>query len=143
MIHLLDANVLIALVDTAHTHHGSALRFFPLAQRTGWATCPLVENAFIRIFGRPSYPNGPGSPELARRLLAHYLAAPGHQFLPDDLSLCDLARFPSLPGSTALTDLYLVALAAKHGGRFATFDAGIDVSLVPGGPAAYHLIPPI
>ncbi|HVR36732.1 MAG TPA: hypothetical protein VMS21_12865 [Methylomirabilota bacterium] len=35
----------------------------------------------------------------------------------------------------ALTDLYLLGLAAKHGGRFATFDTGIDASLIPGGEA--------
>lgn len=136
MIYLLDANVLIALIDTAHGHHAEAVRFFPTAQRIGWATCPLVENAFIRIFGRPGYRNGPGNPELARQLLAQYCSTPGHQFLPDDATLRDLPRFPSLPGSMALTDLYLLGLAAKHGGRFATFDSGIDASLIPGGEAA-------
>lgn len=30
----------------------------------------------------------------------------------------------------------LIALAVKHGGRFATFDRNIDTSLLPGGPAA-------
>jgi uncharacterized protein len=141
MIYLIDANVLIALIDTLHGHHEAAVRFFPIAQRTGWATCPLIENAFIRIFGRPGYRNGPGTPELARQLLAQYCATPGHQFLPDDATLRDSPRFPSLPGSMALTDLYLLGLAVKHGGRFATFDASIDASLIPGGPAAYYLVP--
>ncbi|MBX3747251.1 MAG: PIN domain-containing protein [Verrucomicrobiae bacterium] len=136
MIYLLDANVLIALIDTTHAHHAAAVRFFPIAQRTGWATCPIVENAFIRIFGRPGYRNGPGTPDLARTLLAQYCAAPGHRFLPDDATLLDLPRFPSLRGSMSLTDLYLLGLAVKHGGRFATFDAGIDASLVPGGETA-------
>jgi len=116
--------------------------FFPTAQRVGWATCPLVENAFIRIFGRPGYRNGPGSLELARQLLLHYRATPGHQFLPDDLSLCDVTRFPSLPGPLALTDLYLLALAVKHQARFATFDQSIDASLIPGGTQALHLLKP-
>jgi toxin-antitoxin system PIN domain toxin len=141
MIYLLDANVLIALLDIEHVHHARALRFFPTAQREGWATCPLVENAFIRILGRPGYPNGPGSPELTRRLLLQYCASPGHQFLPDDLTLRDSHQFPALPASRHLTDLYLLGLAVKHGGRLATFDAGLEASLIPGGPAAYHLIP--
>jgi toxin-antitoxin system PIN domain toxin len=143
MIHLLDANVLIALIDTEHAHHAAATRFFPAAQRAGWATCPLVENAFLRIFGRPSYRNGPGSPALARQLLLHYRATSGHRFLPDDLSLCDLIRFPAVPGPQSLTDLYLLGLAIKHGGRFATFDQGLDASLVPGGLAAYFVIPSV
>lgn len=141
MIHLLDANILIALIDTGHAHHAAATRFFPSVQRAGWATCPLVENAFLRVFGRPGYPNGPGSPALARHLLCHYQTTPGHQFWPDDLSLCDIARVPSLAGPSALTDLYLLALAVKHGGRFATLDQSIDASLVPGGLAAYSVIP--
>ena len=140
MIYLFDANVLIALIDTTHAHHVAAARFFPNAQRIGWATCPLVENAFIRIFGRQGYRNGPGTPELARQLLLHYCAAPGHQFLSDDLSLCDLTRFPSLPGALVLTDIYLLALAVKHRALFATFDQGIDASLIPGGPQALHLL---
>lgn len=141
MSYLLDANVLIALLDIEHAHHGRALRFFPTAQREGWATCPLVENAFIRIFGRPGYPNGPGSSELARQILVQYCATPGHCFLPDDATLRDTGNFSSLPDSKHLTDLYLLGLAVKHGGRFATFDAKIDASLIPGGSAAYYLIP--
>ncbi|MCC5838831.1 MAG: PIN domain-containing protein [Opitutales bacterium] len=142
MIYLLDANVLIALLDTGHAHHTRALRFFPSAQREGWATCPLVENAFVRIFGRPRYPNGPGSPQLARQLLVQYCATQGHHFFPDDLTLRDSSCFRHLPGVTALTDLYLLALAIKNGGRFATLDENIDASLIPGGPAALHVLAP-
>ena len=68
-------------------------------------------------------------------------AAPGHQFWPDELSLSDPRFFPKLPASQHLTDLYLLALAVKHGARFATFDSGIAASLVPGGPATIFLIP--
>jgi uncharacterized protein len=143
MIYLFDANVLIALLDPEHVHHARALRFFPTAQREGWATCPLVENAFVRIFGRPAYPNGPGSPQLARHLLIQYCATPGHHFLPDDVTLRDPGCLPTLPGAMAITDLYLLALAVKHGTRFATFDARIDASLIPGGPKAYHPIPTV
>jgi toxin-antitoxin system PIN domain toxin len=142
MIYLLDVNVLLALIDPNHPHHTAAVRFFPVAQKAGWATCPLVENAFIRILGRANYPQGPGSPELARQILLPYRTAPGHQFIPDDLSLCDLTRFPALPESTALTDLYLLALAVKHHARFATFDTGIDASLVVGGRQALHRLHP-
>ena len=142
MIHLLDINVLIALCDPAHPHSGAALSYFnPALFRNGWATCPLVENGFLRIFGSPRYPGGPGSPALARVVLGRLTAAPGHHFWPDDASLRDLQAFPALPTSASLTDLYLLGLAVKHGGRFATFDAGVDASLIPGGPKAYHVIP--
>lgn len=142
MIQLLDANVLIALGDANHPHRVAALRFFEsVAILDGWATCPLTENAFIRILGARTYAGGPGSTEAARRILSSALAAPGHQFWPDDISLSDTRLFPSLPASKHLTDLYLLGLAVKHGGRFATFDEHIDASLVPGGPQALYLIP--
>lgn len=142
MIHLLDINVLIALCDPAHSHADAANRFFEGSlPRNGWATCPIVENGFLRIFGAPRYPGGPGSPQAARTILNGVLATPGHQFWPDDLSLADTRLFPVLPGSKDLTDIYLLALAVKHGGLFATFDTGFDPTLVPGGPQACHLIP--
>ena len=139
---LLDANVLIALGDAGHAHGDAAIRFFEEeAVRSGWATCPLTENAFLRILGNPGYPNGPGSTEGARMQLAKLIAAPGHQFWPDDLSLTDAKKLPRLPASRDLTDLYLLALAVKRQARFASFDAGVDASLVAGGDRAFYLIP--
>lgn len=142
MIHLLDINVLIALCDPAHPHSSAARSFLTSGlTRDGWATCPLVENGFLRIFGARKYPGGPGSPHAARTVLVRLLATGGHQFWPEDLSLTDVLTFPGLPVSEDLTDFYLLGLAVKHGGRFATFDAGLDASLIPGGPSAYYLIP--
>jgi len=141
MIHLLDVNVLIALCDPAHPHAAAARGFFSASlARSGWATCPLVENGFLRIMGSRRYPGGPGTPQAARSILSGLLASPGHQFWQDQLSLMSASDFPRLPVSDDLTDVYLLALAVKRGGRFATFDAGIEASLVPGGHAAYHLI---
>jgi toxin-antitoxin system PIN domain toxin len=141
MIHLLDINVLIALCDPAHPHAHAARQFFQsVLPGNGWATCPLVENGFLRIFGDHRYRGGPGSPQAARLILEGVLASPGHQFWPDDLSLSDNRCFPSLPSSQDLTNLYLLGLAVKRGGRFATFDRRIDPTLVPGGQAACFII---
>ena len=95
----------------------------------------------LRILGRLGAKHAPDSPTSARAFLRSLLASPGHQFWPDDLSLMDTGFFPTLPSSRHLTDLYLLGLAVKHGGRFATFDAGLNPSLIPGGPTAYYLIP--
>lgn len=141
MIHLLDVNVLLALCDPAHPHASAARAFFGTnLLRDGWATCPLVQNGFLRIFGSRKYPGGPGSPQAARPILAGLLATAGHQFWEDDLSLASESLFPKLPASEGITDTYLLALAVKRGGCFATFDANMDRSLVPGGHAAYFLI---
>jgi len=137
MIHLLDVNVLIGLADPSHVHSEHALRFFEnTAVRDGWACCPLTENGFLRIFGNPKYPNGPGSTEEARRLLRSFQAAPGYRFWAADLSLADLRLIPSLPPAPQLSYCYLLALAVAKGGCFATFDRNIDASLVKGGKDA-------
>jgi len=53
-----------------------AQAFFTLKKQDGWATCPLTENAFLRILGHPSYPKGPGSPSAARTLLQEFICQP-------------------------------------------------------------------
>ena len=84
MIALLDASVLIALGDAGHEHEAAALSFFENQAVTGgWATCPLTENAFIRILSHPKYPRHLGSPAEARHVLTRLLAAPGALFWPD------------------------------------------------------------
>ncbi|MGV3532825.1 MAG: VapC toxin family PIN domain ribonuclease [Chthoniobacteraceae bacterium] len=140
MISLLDVNVLIALLDWNHPSNGAANEYFKQAQRKGWATCPLTQNGVLRIMGHPNYHKGAGSVGPVRDQLSYYLAAPGHQFWPDDLSLADQRIFPEMSASKGLTDLYLLGLAVKRRGRFVTFDRRIDPSLLPSGPAAYHVL---
>jgi len=48
-VHLLDANVLIALGGPSHKHHASAHQWFSSGAAGGWATCPLTQCAFVRI----------------------------------------------------------------------------------------------
>ncbi len=140
MISLLDVNVLIALVDSAHVHHDAAKRAFRSFRTAGWATCAITENGLLRILGHPAAPFGLSSPAAARPLLQSLLHAPGHIFWTDDLSLADETAFPALPLSKHLTGLYLLGLAIKHGGRLATFDRHVDASLIPNGPSAYHVL---
>ena len=139
---LLDANLLIALCDADHEHHLPASNWFRKNRLEGWATCPLTENALLRVMGHPAYPGGPGSPEGVRPLLQHLRSVPGHVFWEDSISLVDRQRLPSLSGvsSGQLTDTYLLALAVHHGGSMATLDARIDPSRFPGGTRALVLV---
>ncbi len=137
---LFDANFLIALGDADHVHHEKAQDFFALKKQDGWATCPLTENAFLRILGHPNYPKGPGFPSAARNLLQEFICQPGHQFWDDTISLVDSRKFPALPGSKNLTDYYLLALAIENRGKLVTFDQRIDPSLLQGGISSYHVI---
>lgn len=141
---LFDINVLVARQDVDHEHHERVARWWHQHAADGWATCPLTENGFVRILGHPSYPGWPGTPERAAAALRQLMVAiPGHRFLPDEISLLDRSAVPSLEGvgPRALTDLYLLALAVHHGAAFATLDARIQPELVPGGPAAFRIIP--
>jgi hypothetical protein len=143
MIALLDINVLIARADPAHVFHQRAVNWMASLRHASIATCPLTENGFLRIYGNPVYPEGPGSPAAASALLAAIRRLPQHVFLPDDISLGDTARITTLAGAghSQLTDLYLLALAGRHSAVFATFDRRIDPAMAVGGVAALLVIP--
>lgn len=140
-MHLLDANVLIALGDPNHVQHGRVQQWFHSQPGRAWATCPLTENAFLRVMGAAAYPGHIGDPTLLRTLLDRMCAFPGHQFWADDLSLRDTILFPTLPVSKHLTDVYLLALAVKRRAALATLDRRIDPKMVRGGTKAHFLIP--
>lgn len=142
MAFLLDINVLIARVDPGHEHHLRARRWLTEQADAGLATCPLTENGFVRIYGHPSYPGGPGSPALALEELRVIRSLGCHRFVGDTLSIDDPAAFHSLEGigPRQVTDLYLLALAARHRMAFATFDGSIPAGRVVGGAAALVVI---
>ncbi len=138
-MYLLDVNVLIALADPLHVHSTRTNQWFASIQGEAWATCPLVENGFLRIMGSPSYHESPGPPQVINSLLREIRTRPGHQFWADSLSLCD---YSVLPVSKQLTDFYLLALAVRHKARFVTHDRRIDPAAIPGGEEAYCVILP-
>lgn len=141
-VSLLDVNVLIALLDRRHVHHEQAHAWFAAVQESGWATCPLTQNAVLRILGQPRYPNSPGPPALVARLVESLIRHPTHQFWPDALSLLDgnVVDATRLLDAGQLTDTYLLALAVQYGGRLATFDRRLCCDAVSGGRQALVLL---
>src|SRR2546423_13977828 len=119
---LLDVNVLIALLDSDHTLHARATKWFTSHGRRGWSSCPLTQNGCMRIMSHPSYPNALPVRSLVARL-AEASASEFHQFWADDVSLLDSRRVDAsrIHGPRQLTDLYLLALAVKHKGQLVTF----------------------
>lgn len=140
LMFLLDVNLLIALLDEWHPHHRAATSFFPIAQARGWATCPITENAFLRIVGNANYRSGPGSTDRARHLLVALCMQPGHQFWADTQTLRDTTRFATLAPASDLTRTYLLALAVERDATLATFDRHIDPSRVTGGSKALAVL---
>ena len=95
----------------------------------------------MRILTNPSY--RPTAFTFAEVLssLNELKAKAGYEFWPDDLTLTDptIFDFGALRGHQQLTDIYLLALTVKHGGRFVTFDRSIPPSAVRGATAE-HLV---
>lgn len=143
MTFLLDVNVLIALLDSRHVHNEAAHRWAgSLGKSLEWASCPIIENAFVRITSSPSYPNSLGSATAALEKLKENCTETNHHFWPDDVSLRDTALLNEgeMLHSTQVTDCYLLTLAAKHGGKLASFDRRIPVHLVRGGRNALYIV---
>jgi len=139
-MHLLDINMLIALVDRNHTQRAKALDWFLNRPDSGWVTCPLTENGVIRIIGHNSYPDGPGDTGIVREVLSALCGQAGHQFWPDEISLRDLNVAGPWPTSKELTDIYLLALAVHRQGTLVTLDKGINPACVPGGSDALVIL---
>jgi toxin-antitoxin system PIN domain toxin len=128
---LLDVNVLIALLDSDHASHDPAMSWFAKHAREGWASCPITQNGCIRIMSNPGYPN----PLPVQSVIEHLAEACQddiHEFWPDEISLLNpnVVDATRIHGPRQLTDIYLLALAVQHEGRFVTFDTGIPLAAV-------------
>jgi toxin-antitoxin system PIN domain toxin len=141
MVALLDANLLIALFDAAHVQHQASHRWFSQNRSQGWATCPLTQNACIRILSQPAYPGRLPLADVARRL-RQATAAADHQFWPDAIGPCDSSLFDHSRILTPkhLTDVYLLALAVRSGGRLVTWDRSIPKAAVRGALPEHLLV---
>ena len=140
---LLDVNVLVALHDPAHPNHEDAHRWFGRNRKRGWATCPVTVNGCVRVLSNPAYPTVAATPAEAASRLRILCAGPDHEFWSDSVSLLDesLFRPQAITGHRQITDIYLLGLAVRHGGRLATFDRSIPLKAVAGaGPAPLELL---
>ena len=130
---LLDVNVLIALLDADHALHRRASEWVDVNAGDGWASCPITENGCVRVMSHPGYPNA-----LPVRAIMERLAEAGasglHEFWADDVSLLDagVADSARIHGPRQITDVYLLALAVAHRGRFVTLDSSISHDAVVG-----------
>lgn len=130
---LLDASVLLALLDQDHVHHRRARAWIKSERRTGWASCAITQNGYVRIVSQPRYPNSTTTAEACARL-AHACATEFHQFWSCEVALTETDRFDQarILGPSQITDIYLLALAVLHGGRLVTLDTTVPISAVVG-----------
>jgi toxin-antitoxin system PIN domain toxin len=136
---LLDVSVLVALFDPDHVHHEAAHGWFAANRGAGWATCPLTENGVVRVLSNPAYGSTPETPAAIVRRLGAFCSSGKHVFWADEVSLRDSRLFaPTAPAShRQVTDVYLLGLAKRKGGRLATFDGSIPLAAVAGANRAH------
>jgi toxin-antitoxin system PIN domain toxin len=116
MRHLLDVNLLLAAIWAGHPQHAKA---FTWLNDKSVVVCPISELGFIRISTNKKAFNYPM--DKTRELLSRFLSDRRAVRIADDLPALD-----SKPDrSEQVTDHYLADLAAKHGLKLATLDAGI------------------
>jgi len=130
---LLDVNVLVALLDADHADHRRARAWLEAEIGSGWASCAITQNGFVRVVSQPRYPS-PVPVAVAIDRLARATASERHAFWPCDASLLDARAIDRqlLHGPRQVTDAYLLALAVAHRGRFVTFDGAIPLAAVAG-----------
>jgi uncharacterized protein len=123
---LLDVNVLLALLDSDHVDHERARSWINNEIQQGWASCAITQNGFVRIISQARYPS-PLQTGQAIELLARATGTEHHEYWPCTVSLLDpeIIDRSRVYGSKQFTDIYLLALAAAHDGRFVTFDQNV------------------
>lgn len=137
---LLDVNVLLALFDRDHVDHPKARQWISEQIEDGWASCALTQNGFVRIISQPRYPS-PISPFEAVERLRTATRTEHHEYWPCSISLLEDRRVDPthVHGPLQVTDVYLLALAVEHGGRFVTFDRSVPLTAARGA-GAEHLV---
>lgn len=138
---LLDVNVLLALLDADHVDHRVAREWLADEIGHGWASCALTQNGCVRVLSQPQYPSPISVTEAADRLeLA--TRSEHHAFWPSEASFLDGHRIDRtrVHGPRQITDVYLLALAVHHGGRFVTFDGRVPLDAVKGATPEHLLV---
>lgn len=129
--HLLDVNVLVALMWPAHDGHERAQNWFARHSRAGWATCPFTQAGCVRILSNPAFSSDAVTPQEALKLLRSNLEHPSHLFWPDDLTFAKAVEpmQRQLMGHRQVSDAYLLGLAIRRKARLATLDRSVPALL--------------
>jgi toxin-antitoxin system PIN domain toxin len=138
---LLDANVLVALLDDAHVHHALAREWLGANVGHGWASCPLTQLGCVRIMANPRYANARPAAQVAQRL-SKATRTSHHEFWPADADPLgtDVIEWSRLLSARHVTDVYLLSLAVARGGRFVTFDQHVPWQVVPAAQARHRVV---
>jgi hypothetical protein len=118
-VHLLDGNLLVALVTPSHVHHAAAERWFA-ANDLPFATCPITQGTLLRMLMNLGRLDCGSALAVLERLVAH----PRHRFWADAIAYAGIS-WRGVIGHRQVTDAYLAGLARHFDGKLATFDRGL------------------
>lgn len=123
-VHLLDVNVVLALLDQRHAHHAAAEDWFG-SPGLQWALCAFTEAGALRFFTRPK--TGGLSMGQATGMLERLKQRPGYhlQPIPADWQTLTAPFVKRVHGHNQVTDAYLLGLAVREGLVLTTFDKGL------------------
>ena len=123
-VHLLDVNVVLALLDQAHVHNQAAEEWFD-TPRLKWAVCAFAEAGVLRFLTRPK--TGDLSMEQVTAMLERLKQQPGYHYqpIPADWQTLTEPFSKRVHGHNQVTDAYLLGLAVREGLILTTFDNAI------------------
>jgi toxin-antitoxin system PIN domain toxin len=125
--HLLDVNVLLALVWPRHESHQAARAWFGNSGHRAWATNPLTQLGVLRLLTNPAVTQGAFSAAAALEVVKAATRHEGHEFWPlnRDAAFCLNAVAGRLTGHRQWTDALLLWHVKERDGVLATFDSGV------------------
>ena len=126
--HLLDLNVLIALMDSDHEHYQKAQNWFISSRKNLLGLCPFTEAGFLRVTTNPVYRPKPRTLEEAIAILKTLKGNASYWYWQIDKSWVELvAPFAArINGHRQVTDAYLLGLAIREKAVLVTFDKAIQ-----------------
>lgn len=123
-VHLLDVNVVLALLDEAHVHNEMAEQWFD-TPGLQWALCAFTEAGVLRFLTRPK--TGEMSMAQVTAMLDSLKRQPGYHYQPiaADWQALTTPFIKRLHGHNQVTDAYLLGLAVREGLVLTTFDKAL------------------
>jgi len=124
--HLLDVNILLALLWPPHESHLVAQAWFAKSGQHAWATNALTQLGVLRLLTNPAVTQTAVTAITAWDLLRENTTHPGHEFWPLDLETPSGIEVMAgrVHGHQQWTDALLLWQAKEKGGVFVTFDWG-------------------
>jgi toxin-antitoxin system PIN domain toxin len=124
-VHLLDINIVLALLDQRHPHHAAAEGWFD-SPGLRWSLCPFTEAGVLRFFTRPK--TGGLSMKQATAMIERLKLRPGYSFQPITAEWQELTKpfAKRIHGHNQVTDAYLLGLALREDLVLTSFDRALQ-----------------